>query len=109
MKPPSIHDWIKKRSIANDKLPKLWRYFSDVVGPDQWGLRACPDMGPPRKSHKGPQFDPWFSDGHARGKDAFPMPDVLDKPPGNSGKIWVAANVIAGAPITATDSFEPVP
>ncbi|EGL4564282.1 hypothetical protein IQ508_002306 [Salmonella enterica] len=30
IKPPSIHDWIKKGSISKDKLPELWRYFSDV-------------------------------------------------------------------------------
>ncbi|WP_238925076.1 S24 family peptidase [Achromobacter insuavis] len=45
VKPPSIHDWIKKGSISKDKLPELWRYFSDVVGPDHWGLKAWPDMG----------------------------------------------------------------
>lgn len=47
VKPPSIYDWIKKGSIAKDKLPELWRYFSDVVGPEHWGLRAWPDMGSP--------------------------------------------------------------
>lgn len=31
VKPPSIHDWIKKGAISKDKLPELWRYFSDVV------------------------------------------------------------------------------
>jgi len=45
VKPPSIHDWIKKGSIAKDKLPELWRYFSDVVGPEHWGLKAWPDLG----------------------------------------------------------------
>lgn len=39
IKPPSIHDWIKKGSIGKEKLPELWRYFSDVVGPEHWGLR----------------------------------------------------------------------
>lgn len=38
IKPPSIHDWFKKGSISKDKLPELWRYFSDVVGMDHWGL-----------------------------------------------------------------------
>ena len=38
MKPPSLTDWVKKGSISKDKLPKLWKYFSDVVGPDHWGL-----------------------------------------------------------------------
>lgn len=45
VKPPSIHDWIKKGSISKDKLPELWRYFSDVVGPEHWGLAAWPDLG----------------------------------------------------------------
>ena len=34
IKPPSIVDWVKKGSISKDKLPELWRYFSDVAGPD---------------------------------------------------------------------------
>lgn len=40
VKLPSIADWIKKGSISKDKLPELWRYFSDVVGPEHWGLSA---------------------------------------------------------------------
>ena len=36
---PSIYDWIKKGSISKDKLPELWSYFSDVVGPEHWGLK----------------------------------------------------------------------
>lgn len=43
IKPPSIHDWIKKGSISKDKLPELWRYFSDVVGPEHWGLTNWPE------------------------------------------------------------------
>lgn len=42
---PSIYDWIKKGSISKDKLPELWRYFSDVVGPGHWGLDRWPEMG----------------------------------------------------------------
>ena len=38
MKPPSLSDWVKKGSVAKDKLPELWRYFSDVVGPAHWDL-----------------------------------------------------------------------
>lgn len=38
VKPPSIHDWIKKGTISKDKLPLLWEYFSDVVGPEHWGI-----------------------------------------------------------------------
>ncbi|WP_145505359.1 hypothetical protein [Yersinia alsatica] len=42
IKPPSIHDWIKKGSISKDKLPELWNYFSDVAGPEHWGLKELP-------------------------------------------------------------------
>ncbi|MEI7174804.1 hypothetical protein [Pectobacterium carotovorum] len=42
VKPPSIHDWIKKGSISKDKLPELWIYFSDVAGPEHWGLSKFP-------------------------------------------------------------------
>ncbi|MBV7482498.1 LexA family transcriptional regulator [Bordetella sp. BOR01] len=40
--PPSVQDWLNRGVIGKDKLPKLWRYFSDVVGPDHWGLREWP-------------------------------------------------------------------
>lgn len=35
---PSIYDWFKKGSIGKEKLPELFRYFSDVVGYQHWGL-----------------------------------------------------------------------
>ena len=38
VKPPSIHDWMKKGSIGKEKLPELFEYFSDVVGPEHWGI-----------------------------------------------------------------------
>lgn len=38
IKPPSIADWIKKGSVAKEKLPEMWRYFSDVAGLDHWGM-----------------------------------------------------------------------
>lgn len=40
VKPPSVSDWIKKGSIEKSRLPELWRYFSDVAGPDHWGMQA---------------------------------------------------------------------
>lgn len=55
IKPPSIHDWIKKGSISKDKLPELWKYFSDVVGPEHWGLEYFPNQEaakPPEDSNK---------------------------------------------------------
>lgn len=38
VKPPSLHTWIKSGSIGKQRLPKLWAYFSDVVGLDHWGF-----------------------------------------------------------------------
>lgn len=38
VQPPSLSDWVKKGSISKDKLPEVWRYFSDVVGPEHWGM-----------------------------------------------------------------------
>lgn len=40
VKPPSVQDWMKRGTIAKEKLPILWSYFSDVVGPEHWGLKA---------------------------------------------------------------------
>lgn len=39
IKTPSIYDWIKKGSISKDRLFALWSYFSDVVGPEHWGIQ----------------------------------------------------------------------
>lgn len=52
IQPPSIHDWIKKGSISKDKLPELWNYFSDVVGPEHWGLNSVPFGSEPIDSSK---------------------------------------------------------
>lgn len=59
VKPPSIHDWIKKGSISKDKLPELWRYFSDVVGPEHWGLKSWPDMGATTAAEPVSARKPW--------------------------------------------------
>src|SRR5690606_8324588 len=42
IKPSSINDWEKRGTIAKERLPDLWQYFSDVVGPEHWGLRNYP-------------------------------------------------------------------
>lgn len=47
IEPPSIHDWIKRGTIKKDNLEKAWAYFSDVVGPEHWGLKAFPVGNPP--------------------------------------------------------------
>ena len=41
--PPSVQDWVKRGTIDKDKLSKLWTYFSDVAGPEHWGLEAWTD------------------------------------------------------------------
>lgn len=46
VRPPSVQDWIKRGTISKEKLPLLWSYFSDVVGPEHWGL----DKGMPTPS-----------------------------------------------------------
>ena len=38
IKTPSVYDWVKKGSISKDKLPELFRYFSDVVDYAHWGM-----------------------------------------------------------------------
>ena len=35
---PSVQGWVKTGRIAKDKLMPLFEYFSDVVGPEHWGL-----------------------------------------------------------------------
>lgn len=42
VKGPSVHGWIDTGTISKDKLPALWEYFSDVVGPEHWGLNTFP-------------------------------------------------------------------
>lgn len=42
VKPPSVQDWINKGTIDKGRLPALWLYFSDVVGPEHWGLTSFP-------------------------------------------------------------------
>lgn len=43
VRPPSVQDWCKRGTISKDRLIQLWAYFSDVVGPEHWGLSAFPD------------------------------------------------------------------
>lgn len=40
--PPSVQDWVKRGTIDKAKLPALWDFFRDVVGPEHWGLEALP-------------------------------------------------------------------
>lgn len=38
--PPSIQDWVKRGTIDKGRLPDLWEFFKDVVGPAHWGLKS---------------------------------------------------------------------
>jgi hypothetical protein len=40
IKPPSISDWCSRGTIDKSKLENLFYYFSDVVGPEHWGMRS---------------------------------------------------------------------
>lgn len=38
IQPPSLQDWIKFGRIGKQHLNELVRFFSDVVGPEHWGI-----------------------------------------------------------------------
>ena len=42
VKPPSVEGWISRGTISKSKIDKLFEYFSDVVGPEHWGLKSRP-------------------------------------------------------------------
>ncbi|PLU99892.1 XRE family transcriptional regulator [Pseudomonas plecoglossicida] len=52
VKPPSVQGWVKNGRIDKSKLMDVIAYFSDVVGPEHWGLRpgftyeTLPDVAP---------------------------------------------------------------
>ncbi|MHB9798454.1 hypothetical protein ACYCAX_11650 [Pseudomonas sp. MT3] len=41
VKPPSIQGWVKNGRIDKSKLIDVMKYFSDVVGPEHWGLNPA--------------------------------------------------------------------
>jgi hypothetical protein len=41
IKPPSVSDWKARGCVSKKHLPRLIAYFSDVVGPEHWGLNAA--------------------------------------------------------------------
>lgn len=48
-----MQDWIRRGTISKDKLPALWAYFGDVVGPAHWGLESLPSsVGEPSSKRK---------------------------------------------------------
>ena len=54
VKPPSVQDWIRRGTIDKGKLPALWEYFADVVGPEHWGMLSIPPSPAP---HEAPATD----------------------------------------------------
>lgn len=38
VEPNVVYGWIRTGSISKERLPALWSYFADVVGPEHWGL-----------------------------------------------------------------------
>lgn len=53
VEPPSVQDWVNRGTIAKEKLPELWRYFADVVGPEHWGL--TPGWTDTQPANEGPR------------------------------------------------------
>ncbi|SPC17363.1 putative phage repressor [Cupriavidus oxalaticus] len=46
VKPASVQDWVKYGRIAKERINDLVAYFSDVVGPEHWGLDFAPTVNP---------------------------------------------------------------
>ncbi|MDI9234338.1 hypothetical protein [Limnohabitans lacus] len=44
IKPPSVSDWKTRGCVKKNHLPKLIAYFSDVVGPEHWGLNSAENV-----------------------------------------------------------------
>jgi hypothetical protein len=44
VKPPSVSDWKTRGCVKKNHLPKLIAYFSDVVGPEHWGLSSVENL-----------------------------------------------------------------
>ncbi len=38
VEPNVVYGWVRTGSISKERLPRLWIYFGDVVGPEHWGL-----------------------------------------------------------------------
>lgn len=54
IKPPSVQGWLKHGRISKTHIEKLLSYFSDVVGPEHWGISSSgfgrADLGPAIKT-----------------------------------------------------------
>lgn len=92
VKAPSVHGWIKTGAISKDKLPELWRYFSDVAGPEHWGLTEWPAQLP--------AGSPPNDESGSRDSNVEPGPPVR-------GKVPLISQVSAGEWCEASDPFPP--
>ncbi len=61
IKPPSLYTWINTGNIGKDKLFELFRYFSDVVPLEHWGLSELPDYTPTQEFHSNEHFVPLYA------------------------------------------------
>lgn len=68
MKPPSVSELKETGRLDKSKLPVLWKFFSDVVGPEHWGLERYPwaepniELGPTIKGRV--PLISWVQAGH---------------------------------------------
>lgn len=46
IKGPSIYDWINHGRVGKQHLTELFGYFSDVVGPEHWGISGLSSQPP---------------------------------------------------------------
>lgn len=88
VKPPSVHDWINKGAISKDKLPELWRYFSDVVDMNHWGISDMTAMAVASASLHGTLSN-------------------VEEGPDIRGRVPLISWVQAGAFCQSVDLFEP--
>ncbi|WP_052765578.1 hypothetical protein [Pandoraea apista] len=70
VKQPSLADWKKRGTISKEKLPELWRYFSDVVGPEHWGLKELPADSGSASTPDSTSEQPSVWDAYERADDA---------------------------------------
>jgi SOS-response transcriptional repressor LexA len=59
IKPPSVSELKNTGRIDKSKLPSLWRFFSDIVGPEHWGIEQYPwaESGKETNFKEGPELN----------------------------------------------------
>lgn len=97
VKPPSIQDWIKRGTVSKDKLPALWHYFEDVVGPSHWGLDSFPGWpSRPRTSSPAGFHDEQPSTGFLPGFEALSIPVLAQSGSMGHGEDQMHDEVVVG-------------